>query len=92
MGRARLEESLVVWNELGDKEGTGEALTRSGQGRSTSREHHGSACPLRRELWRLMRDTHYSEIATCLEGLAGVVAAQGELAGRATLGRSRGAP
>ncbi len=78
MGRARLEESLVVWNGLGDKEGTGEALTRLARVEA----HQGNimaARALYEEALGLMGDTHYSEIATCLEGLAGVVAAQREL-------------
>jgi predicted ATPase/DNA-binding CsgD family transcriptional regulator len=76
--RRRLEESLVVWNELGDKEGMGEALTRMARVEA----HQGNikaARTLYEQSLAVMSERSYSEIATCLEGLAGVVAAQGEL-------------
>jgi predicted ATPase/DNA-binding CsgD family transcriptional regulator len=79
MARLRLEESLAIWNELEDKEGMGEALTRMARV-----EAHQGNCIAARTLYKqsleLMSESYHSEIATCLEGLAGVVAAQGELA------------
>lgn len=78
MARMRLEESLVIWNELGDKEGMSEALSRLARVEA----HQGNIAAARALYERslaVMRDTQYSEIATCLEGLAGVVAVQGEL-------------
>jgi predicted ATPase/DNA-binding CsgD family transcriptional regulator len=78
MARLRLEESLAIWIELGDKEGMGEAITclarvEAHQGNDTA------ARSLYEQNLALTSESYYSEIANCLEGLAGVVAAQGEL-------------
>jgi predicted ATPase/DNA-binding CsgD family transcriptional regulator len=78
MARLHLEESLAIWIELGDKEGMGEAITclarlEAHQGNDTA------ARSLYEQNLALTSESYYSEIATCLEGLAAVVAAQGEL-------------
>jgi predicted ATPase/DNA-binding CsgD family transcriptional regulator len=78
MARLRLEEGLVIWNELGDKEGMGEALTRL----ASVEAHQGNftaARALYEESLALFSERNHSEIATCLEGLAIVVATFGEL-------------
>ena len=77
MARVRLEESLVIWNELGDKDGKGEALTRLAR----LEAHQGNvkaARALYKQSLTVMSERNHSEIATCLEGLAGVLAALGE--------------
>jgi DNA-binding CsgD family transcriptional regulator len=79
MAHLRLEESLVIWIELGDKEGMGEALTRLARVEA----HQGNVTAARtlyEQSLAVMSEPYHAEIATCLEGLAGVVAAQGELA------------
>jgi DNA-binding CsgD family transcriptional regulator len=78
MARVRLEESLAIWNELGDKEGLGEALTRLAK----LEAHQGNVTAARalyKQSLALMSERNHSEIATCLEGLADVLAALGEL-------------
>jgi DNA-binding CsgD family transcriptional regulator len=75
--RMRLEESLAIWNELGDKEGMGEALTRLGRVEA----HQGNVTAARalyEQSLAVMGESYHSETATCLEGLAGVLAALGE--------------
>jgi predicted ATPase/DNA-binding CsgD family transcriptional regulator len=78
MARVRLEESLVIWNELGDKEGMGDALTRLARVEA-HQENLTAARTLYKQSLALLSERNHTEIATCLEGLAGVVAAFGEL-------------
>jgi DNA-binding CsgD family transcriptional regulator/tetratricopeptide (TPR) repeat protein len=79
MARLRLEESLALWNESGDKEGMGDAIARLARVEA----HEGNRAAARalyEQSLAFTRESYHSEIASCLEGLAGVVAAQGELA------------
>jgi hypothetical protein len=79
MARLRFEESLAIWNESGDKEGMGEVIACLARVEA----HEGNrtvARALYEQSLALTSDNNHSEIATCLEGLAGVVASQGELA------------
>lgn len=82
--QAQLEESLALYRELGDRQRIAQTLTALAKAVAMQRDYM-KARALYKESLALASVGHRLNIASGLEGLASVVAAQGELAWAARL-------
>jgi ATP/maltotriose-dependent transcriptional regulator MalT len=82
--RSLLEVSVALFKTMGDRRHTARSITSLARVEAVQ-SNHAAACALYEESLALCREVDFLGIAPALEGLAGVVAAQGELVWAARL-------